>query len=314
MLAAATAPNTIWGSMVSKASSKTVAARVIPGDLDSSVAEAVKRAPGSTSTQLVKVLPTSYRTFGKEVRAAADRLAAEGKFHRHLKGKTPLFFPADPLAALDAAIPSKLAGAPLDKDALKRLVEEVTPGHGVVLDDWLKRAVANRQVYEHAPTAKGAKKRFGSEPDLRKLAAPLIKALRKAREGADAQGIPRQRLVQLLLEELGVSLEQAAARSSGDAKNGTVPNGIARTQFIAELTALGAENPRQALLSVRDLRARLALGKEQFDALALALMRDGAVSLHHHDHPASLPEPERRQLVQDGRGTYYVGIAPRSGQ
>jgi hypothetical protein len=300
--------------MVSKVRTKVVAERAVPDDLDTSVREAVQRAPGATSSQLTKVLPPSYRTFAKEVRAAAERLADAGELHRHPKGKSLLYFSADPLTALDAAIPARMAGKALDKHELQRLVEEVSPGHDIVLDQWLKHAVAQGLLHEHAAAAKGAKKRFGPEPDVRKLAAPLVAALRKARDKADVKGIPRERLAEILLEELGLSMERAAVRTPSKANNGALANGDARTQFLAALAALNAENPRQALLSVRDLRSRLALGKERFDTLALELMRDGVISLHHHDHPASLSEPERQQLVQDARGTYYVGIAPRSGQ
>ena len=30
------------------------------------------------------------------------------------------------------------------------------------------------------------------------------------------------------------------------------------------------------------------------------------------DHAGALQEDERRQLVSDGRGTHYIGLAPRS--
>jgi hypothetical protein len=210
-------------------------------------------------------------------------------------------------------ITPRLAGRALDKVDLKRLVEEVAPGHALVLDEWLKRAVAQRLLYEHAPATKGAKKRFGAEPDVRKLTAPLLTALRKVRDGADAQGISRERIAEILLEELGVSLGDATRRTPGKANNDNVPNGNARGQFLTALAELGGQNPRQALLSVRDLRARLGLSKDQFDALALMLMRDGVISLHQHDHPMALSERERQQLVDNARGTYYVGIAPRSG-
>jgi hypothetical protein len=66
------------------------------------------------------------------------------------------------------------------------------------------------------------------------------------------------------------------------------------------------------LLHVRDLRARTPLDKERFDAAALALSREGLAVLHHHDHPAGLSEEERRSLVADGRGVFYIGIAPGS--
>lgn len=299
--------------MATRVRTKTVAARALPHDLDASVLEGVRTAPGSTSARLLKELPTSYHAFSKQVRDAAERLSNAGEIHRHLKGKTALYFPAEPLAALDAAIPPRLTGQALDKVALKQLVEEVTAGHAVVLDEWLKRALAQRLLYEHAPATKGAKKRFGAEPDVRKLAAPLLKALRKARDSADTNGISRERLAEILLEELGVSLGSAVQRVSGKANN-DAPNSSARRQFLAVLAELVDQNPRQALLSVRDLRARLSLGKGQFDTLALVLMRDGAISLHQHDHPMSLSERERQQLVDNASGTYYVGIAPRSGQ
>jgi hypothetical protein len=354
--------------MGSNSKPKKGAVRVVPDDLDAVVREAIEREPGATGTQLMKVLPASFRAFAKEARAAAERLAGAGELYRHDKGKTVRFFAAHPMKTLDAAIPPRLAGKPLDKGALKRLVEEVAPGHSALLDEWLKQALARRVLYaskgsrslffqtdpakaldatipprltkgsldkddlrrlvedtapghgvvldawiqhalkekvlyKHAPKAKGAKERYGREPDPRKLFASLFAALRKACDSLDTKGLPKQRFVDAVLEELGVSSERQADSANGDV----------RTEFLAALTALGAENPRQALLSVRELRARVALGKEQFDALALELVRDGAISLHHHDHPAVLPEPERHQLVQDARGTYYVGIAPRRG-
>jgi len=261
----------------------------------------------------MKQLPASYRAFAKEVRAAADTLASTGALYAFRKGSTQLFFLVDPLPVLDAAILPRLIPEPRDKDGLKKLVGEVAPGHAVVLDAWLKRALTRRALHEHAPKAKGAKKRYGTEPDIRKVVAPLITALKKACEKTDSQGISRERLAALLLNELGVSRSAAGLTSARKDGNGAPQNGDGRAAFLAALEALGAENPRQALLSVRDLRSRLSLGKQQFDALALQLMREGSVSLHHHDHPASLPEPERQRLIADTRGTYYVGIAPRRG-
>jgi hypothetical protein len=55
----------------------------------------------------------------------------------------------------------------------------------------------------------------------------------------------------------------------------------------------------------------MRLDKEHFDRLALELSREGIVTLHHHDFPASLSPSERTELVQDERGTHYVGIAIR---
>ncbi len=291
------------------------AARIVPPDLEDCIRDAVRNRPGLTSVQLMKELPPSHRPFAKEVNAAVQRVVVHGDVYRFLKGKKALLFPAEPLMTLDNAISPRLVEAPLDKEGLRRLVEEVAPGHAIVLDAWLKRALTQRTLYEHPASSKGAKKRYSSsppEPDLRKLFAPLLTAARKARQSLDAKGIAPEKLGRLVMEALGVAGEKSAALVADKPGNGNPPNGDARAQFLGALTTLGTENSRDALHSVRDLRARLALSKEQFDSLALALMRDGAISLHHHDHPASLPEQERRQLVQDSRGNYYVGIAPRS--
>jgi hypothetical protein len=81
--------------------------------------------------------------------------------------------------------------------------------------------------------------------------------------------------------------------------------------FRKALGAVSAENPPGALLSVREVRARAGLPKAVFDALALAFASKQLVTLHHHDFPSSLSAPERAQLIEDGRGTFYIGIAPR---
>ncbi|MEW6263354.1 MAG: hypothetical protein AB1641_09770 [Thermodesulfobacteriota bacterium] len=64
----------------------------------------------------------------------------------------------------------------------------------------------------------------------------------------------------------------------------------------------------RALVSIRDLRQIAYLPKPIFDAAVLDLAAQGVVVLHYHDFPASLSDQEREALVQDSRGTYYVGI------
>jgi hypothetical protein len=81
--------------------------------------------------------------------------------------------------------------------------------------------------------------------------------------------------------------------------------------FRKALAAVSAENPPGALLSVREVRARARLPKAVFDALALNFASKNLVTLHHHDFPSSLSAPERAQLIEDGKGTFYIGIALR---
>jgi hypothetical protein len=51
--------------------------------------------------------------------------------------------------------------------------------------------------------------------------------------------------------------------------------------------------------------------KASFDRTVLGLAERYRVSLQRHNFPASLGEQERDELVADGMGNYYVGIALR---
>ncbi len=290
--------------MPGKSQAKTVKPRVVPEDLEAVVREAVRTTPGLKSSQIKKALPPSYQAFAKEAQATLLLLAGRGEVHRQ-PGKMELFFERDPRAALDEIVPSRLSAEPLGKSTLKALVRDQAPGHELILDHWLTSALTRGLIFEHASAPGSKEKRYANAPDLGKSLTPVLTAMKKALLKTDGQGIPRHRIAEVLLRELGVSPPTPQTGSNGAPQDRT-----AHEQFLAVLRGLVAENPRQALLSIRDLRARVALSKERFDAVALDLMRDGKVSLHYHDHPASLPEAERSQLVQDGRGNYYIGIAP----
>jgi hypothetical protein len=80
----------------------------------------------------------------------------------------------------------------------------------------------------------------------------------------------------------------------------------------AAVQQAAAREPPGSLLSMRQVRALAPLlPKEPFDQAVMRLSRAGELSLHHHDFPESLPEPERALLVKDERGTHYIGLAPR---
>ncbi len=68
---------------------------------------------------------------------------------------------------------------------------------------------------------------------------------------------------------------------------------------------------RGALIGARDLRRAARLEKQAFDQAVLDLARQGRLSLHRHDYPASLSPAEREDLVADGAGAFYVGLALR---
>jgi hypothetical protein len=289
--------------MAGKSQPKAARSRVVPDDLEAVVCEAVRTTPGLKSSQIKKALPTPYQAFAKEAQATLRLLVERTEVYRSLIGKAELFFQHDPHATLDEIVPQRLSGEPLGKGALKARIRDLAPGHELILEPWLKTALSRGLIFEHAPAPASKEKRYGNAPDVGKSLAPVLTALRKALLKTDEQGIPRYQIAEVLVRELGVSL---AVPQTPEAQ----ANHAEHEQFVVGLRELASDNPGQALLSVRELRSRVALRKERFDAVALDLMRSRKVSLHYHDHPASLPEAERSELVQDGRGRYYIGIAP----
>ena len=280
----------------------------MPANLEEVTREAVSRTPGLKLSAIKKSLPVSHQAFSKEAQICLRALAATGAVVRFRKGKTEAYFPGEPLAILDREIPARLGEQPIDKDALKALVTVNAPGYEIAFDAWFAQALARGVLFEHAPPSvrgKKGKKRFGTKPDLSLLKASLSH-LRELLDGLEAKGVDRAYLAKIAAETLQLSAPAPAATTS------TVAAPVdGRALFVSALEALSAEHPRQALLSVRELRPRVPLSKAEFDELALDLMREGAISLHYHDHAASLPEAERLQFVQDQRGTFFNGIAKR---
>jgi len=281
--------------------------------IEAMVLEAIGVAPGVKIAGFKKRLPASHQDLFTETLISS--LARQGELFVLLKGKSKLAFPTDPFIEIDSKLPDEATQRPIGKDELKALVAEAAPGYEVVFDEWLKRALAERRLFEHA-SPKGRKKRIGREPDLSSSLKAVLKELAAALKALDQQGVPRERVAATLVEALGLPMG-AALKSARGSSSIVAPNHEVtidgRSQFLAALESLANDNPRDALHSVRALRSRVELRKQEFDAIALELARDGVVTLHHHDHAAALAENDRLQLIQDNRGTYFNGIAFRRG-
>lgn len=82
-------------------------------------------------------------------------------------------------------------------------------------------------------------------------------------------------------------------------------------ELLSAILSVRPDAHQHVLVSIRDLRRRLALPKEAFDAAVLSLGARGLAVLHLHDHAPALKEAERNDLVADGQGNYYVGLVLR---
>ena len=283
-------------------------------ELTAVVREALAAVPGLRGADLKKALPKPIQPQHAEAVEVLRELAAKGEVHRYAKGRTERFFAVDPVATLDRVAPEILGReGPLTAPDLKKAVERAARGHADLLPEWLKSALARRRVFSHAPLPKARAKRFGSEPDLGLALRKTLAEIKKALVETDAAGVPRERVIEALRREIGLASAPAAPLVAPAAPAAEAIDVAGDREIVrAALQKLASEHRPGTLLLVHDLRARTSLDKARFDAAALALSREGAAVLHHHDHAALLSEEERRMLVADGRGTHYIGIAPRS--
>jgi hypothetical protein len=230
--------------------------------------------------------------------ALARELAAAGELWRQTDSKDEWFFGFDPVATLDRVVTELLRekGALTEAD-IKAQMKARAPGHHWLVKDWLKGATGRRVVFAQPAPGLKTKKAFGLEPDLKVLLGKPLADLQKAIGTVERSGVSREAILDFLRRELG----------AGSAP----PKRASREVFLEALRRFAADNPSGALLPVRELRERAGLGKQDFDAAALALSNEGLLELHHHDHAAALSEAEQSGLVRDALGRHYVGIALR---
>jgi hypothetical protein len=267
-------------------------------------------------SEFKKKLPKPYQPHVAEALALARELVENGEVYSRPKGKKERFFSSDPEATLDRLALAVLERGPMSQAALKQELKRDAPALAELFPGWWKAALSERRIFEQQSDVPKTKL-FGTKPDRRLLAKP-IEALKKALQTLEKAGLAKRDVSATCLELLGVSgarvegERQQASESVASAPAAKVTNGGAdRTTFLEALRALARRNPDGALLPVRELRTLLHLPKERFDATALALAKEGAVTLHYHDHAASLSAADRDELVEDERGTHYMGIAFR---
>jgi hypothetical protein len=299
------------------AAKKAAATRAVSDqELEGIVRALVQRASGISRAEFKKELEPEFKSLDKRAVEVARSLAGGRVLHRWSSGKTKeRYLATDPFDALTQAVATVLADGPLEQAELERRVEHEGRGLGDLVKEWLMRASARGELFQHAPANGSRKKRFGLQPDVTLAFKGVFTALGKALKSTAGASIPREAVLDALARELGLPAPHAMRASNGGTPTGSLaeepPLSGERESFIRALRELSTQNVAQGLLPIRELRARLRLDKQRFDRVSLELSREGVVTLHHHDFPTSLSPAERADLVEDERGTQYVGIALR---
>jgi hypothetical protein len=168
----------------------------------------------------------------------------------------------------------------------------------------VRRLAAEGVLFAHPPYRAGGARRFALKPAEPEAYIPkdLLGQLKALCRRLDQVGIPPERVFAALrrgveprrrtpgVEELGGLILKAALEVKPAAAHGALV-------LLPELWQ-----------AVR----RTVADKADFDRAVLHLAGEGRVDLHEHDHPQSLTALDRSELVTDGRGSWFVGLAIRS--
>ncbi len=175
----------------------------------------------------------------------------------------------------------------------------------------LQNAIAARDIWRHPPIGKTGKDLFGKQPPSPELYLREVeKQLTTVIARLVAANVPleslRRALVQVI-EAAGVPFASAAVSN----REVAAVSPSSAVDLIGLIRRIEPGADRGALVGSRDLRRAARIDKFEFDRAVLNLARQERLSLHRHDYPASLSPAERDELVTDGKGTYYVGMALR---
>lgn len=273
--------------------------RVVP----ERILEFLDRSPAASTVKIKTALKLPLEL----VQPALEELVRKGRVHVWQPGKALLYSRLDPsVAALDM-IRKALAGGPLTEKEIVGRVRKRLPGYQtkhfrdhVTLDDG---------ILEHPRHGK-VKTRYGlNPPDPGPYLSKAVQEIHLIHRLLSPFRLSLEAIHDALRRELG--LEPGKSAPVAERPRTEETHREAEPLILEGIHHLQPPGQRRALVSIRELRRSLNLGKRVFDEAVLSLALQGRVALHHHDFPTSLAQDERDELVRDDQGTYYVGIVPR---
>lgn len=181
-------------------------------------------------------------------------------------------------------------------------------------EDLVEQLKGRGDIFCHPPIGKSTQPLWSRsppvpEPYLKSIRDQLATVVAQLKSASVSPADLRRAAVQMF-ESVGISFG-AAAPSTGQLDSGHREEAADLLKLMQQLDP-GAD--RGALVPARVLREAAKMPKAEFDALVLQLSRQGKIALHEHDFVASLRPEDRDELVTDGRGTFYVGMALRRAQ
>ncbi|MDB5386811.1 MAG: uncharacterized protein JWM11_2457, partial [Planctomycetaceae bacterium] len=263
-----------------------------------------------TAKELVGRVQSSAKFTERDLAPLLIEMAAQGSLHTFPPAKpngATRFWDRDLIASARQAIIQSLNDkGPQPVANLKKVAKDLTPEQ---FESLFQELLNQNDIRQHPPVPGGKHVLFGTRPPVlgpyfKDVSSQLTKVIATLLSANVSNAELRQTLMQLI-EDAGIVFGDSALPNDSAAVDSTDFDVIGLMKRLEP----GAE--RGALVGARELRRAAQIEKSRFDTAVLGLARQGKLSLHRHDYPTSLTQDERDDLVTDGAGTYYVGLAIR---
>lgn len=261
-----------------------------------------------TAAQISKLLVAPHKLTEAKLVPILNDYVSSSRLHtfppKTAKGK-PRYWDRDASeygrVLIVAAIARK---GPLAKTDLRKAAKLTEPE----FDAALKSLFESGRLFEHPPLPKKKTSTIGQlppspEPYLKDLGAQLTAVIAQL-QGA---GVPTAELRRALVQLVDATGIPFGTNAPGPPRSDVAP----AVDLLALMQRVEPAAANGALVAARDLRRASGLDKPLFDKTVLDLARQGKLMLHRHDYPGGLTDVERDELVTDGAGTHYVGMAIR---
>ena len=257
------------------------------------VLEAITKSPQPlNASSVLKNLPKMYRVSEARMRQILEMLQSEGAITAWAKVRGKTCYATQPVEmrvreVLLASLGEQVPSAKL-RDSAARSLKGFPAGQRDKLINSMLRTLVDEQLAVKYPRSG---ERYGAPQPKR----TLIEALRDVSK--NFPGIGR--------DEWQAALDQILERP-------IAPPGVDLDRRIQRTLLLVQPRATEGAVGwLPDVRARLSppVAKRDFDEAVLALARRDVLSLHEFRGFLQVSEKEREQLVFDGKGNYYGGVA-----
>jgi hypothetical protein len=280
--------------------------------------------------QLRGKLSGPYKLKADQLGQVLEEEVAAGKIHRFApyKSKVPRYWTRDPDQYARAMILKSLGKRPQPQSELLRGLKAPLKGYS---EDRLRQSIqalkAEGQVRElpHFVRSRAARRLGLQPPEPREYIQDALDWIAK-----ELKDVTRPQLLEAAISLLQdrpseegrlegeggpASTPQAASDDRPESPRTSPPQADLEGLILDQMAEVEPAALNGALVSLRDLRRSLEfkdIDKSTFDRAVLRLADSGRVALHRHAHPDVLTEQERGEMIADGRGGYFIGIARRT--